>query len=61
MELFKNIIIIGGAAGSKISYENFHLSNINVFGFMNNYLEMDNWSGIQPKLLGNYTDKNNEL
>ena len=56
------IVIIGGAAGSKIVYEIFELSQKKVIGFMNNFVKEKDWANIPKKNLGNFnTEKNKEI
>jgi acetyltransferase EpsM len=47
----QKVVIIGGAAGSKIAYEIFDMQNYEVLGFIDNYLEDDKWGDIHPQFL----------
>jgi len=47
----QKVVIIGGAAGSKIAYEIFDMQDYIVLGFIDNYLEDDKWGDIHPRFL----------
>lgn len=53
------VIIVGGAAGSKIVYDIFTLQGKSILGFMNNYVKPEEWHGFTPKLLGSIDEPAN--
>ena len=56
----KEVVIIGGAAGSKIAYDIFELSNLKVLGFMNNFVNKNDWCDIPKNILGDFSTKSNQ-
>jgi len=55
----EGVVIVGGKAGSKIAYDIFRLRGISVLGFMDNYVESQDWGDIDPVLLGSSEEPEN--
>ena len=56
------VVIIGGAAGSKIAQDIFLLENIHIRGFMNNYVPKELQNHLFAPVLGDYrTDQNMKI
>ena len=56
------VVIIGGAAGSKIAQDIFLLQNVHIRGFMNNYVSKELQNHLFAPILGDYeTEENTDI
>jgi len=53
------VVIIGGSAGSKIAQDIFELTKVQILGFMNNYVPLENRYQLKYKVLGDYLAEEN--
>lgn len=50
--MIRKVVIVGGAAGSKIAYDIFQGQGLDCLGFVENYVGEISWGKIEPQLLG---------
>jgi acetyltransferase EpsM len=55
-----HVVIVGGAAGSKIAYDIFARQGRTITGFMDNYVAPGGWGPIEPALLGSSGEPANQ-